>query len=202
MLHNDNVSMSVGHLDHVLIVHSLMEHVTWRSPGPMCGWVGRILHPDSCTSVSSWSIDPKCLFYPSGLSLWLSALCRPLLPCPSRWHFGTGRHRCVELSFTSNVQFSCCCSHQSVASPSLCLYRGSRRTFWAHFVMDARFSVLSKCWVNFRIEGFLLFDCFVCRQNVTRLKRFARYGHYTGEVEDIIITRFNQSINQSINQSV
>ena len=82
------------------------------------------------------------------------------------------------------------------------LESGSRRTFWAHFVMDARFSVLSKCWVNFRIEGFLLFDCFVCRQNVTRLKRFARYGHYTGEVEDIIITRFNQSINQSINQSV
>jgi len=39
---------------------------------------------------------------------------------------------------------------------------------------------------------FLLFDCFVCRQNVTCLKpvkRFTRYGHYTGEVEDIIITR-------------
>jgi len=34
---NDNVSMSVGHLDHVLIVYSLMEHVTWKSPGPMCG---------------------------------------------------------------------------------------------------------------------------------------------------------------------
>jgi len=26
MLANDNVSMSVGHLDHVLIVYSLMEH--------------------------------------------------------------------------------------------------------------------------------------------------------------------------------
>ena len=26
--------MSVGHLDHVLIVYSLMEHVTWKSPGP------------------------------------------------------------------------------------------------------------------------------------------------------------------------
>jgi len=55
MLPNDNVSMSVGHLGHVLIVYSSMEHVTWESPGPMCGWVGRILHPDSCTSVSSWS---------------------------------------------------------------------------------------------------------------------------------------------------
>jgi len=35
--YNDNVSMSVGHLDHVLIVYSLMKHVTWKSPGPMCG---------------------------------------------------------------------------------------------------------------------------------------------------------------------
>ena len=52
---NDNVSMSVGHLDHVLIVYSSMEHVTWTSPGLICGWVGRILHPDSCTSMSSWS---------------------------------------------------------------------------------------------------------------------------------------------------
>ena len=30
----------------------------------------------------------------------------------------------------------------------------------------------------------LLFDCFVCRQNVTCLKRFTRYGHYAGKVED------------------
>ena len=58
MLPNDNVLMSVGHLDHVLIVYSSMEHVTWKSPGPMCGWVGRILHPDSGTSVSSWSKVP------------------------------------------------------------------------------------------------------------------------------------------------
>jgi len=35
----------------------------------------------------------------------------------------------------------------------------------------------------------LLFDCFVYRQNVTCLKRFTRYGHYAGEVEDIIIAR-------------
>ena len=45
-------------------------YVTWKSPGPMCGWVGRILHPDSCT----WFMnhDPNCLFYPSDLSLCLS----------------------------------------------------------------------------------------------------------------------------------
>ena len=32
--------------------------------------------------------------------------------------------------------------------------------------------------------GVLLFDYFVYRQNVTCLKRFTRYGHYAGEVED------------------
>ena len=32
MLPNDNVLMSVGHLDHVLIVYSSMQHVTWRRP--------------------------------------------------------------------------------------------------------------------------------------------------------------------------
>ena len=87
MLPNDNVSMSVGHLDHVLIVYSLMEHVTWKSPGPMYGWVGKILHPDSCTSVSSWSKMPL-------LSIWSVAvpLCRPLLPCSSRWHGSLPRH--------------------------------------------------------------------------------------------------------------
>jgi len=37
--------------------------------------------------------------------------------------------------------------------------------------------------------GVLLFDCFVYRQNVSCLKRFTRYGHYAGEVEDIIIGR-------------
>jgi len=35
----------------------------------------------------------------------------------------------------------------------------------------------------------LLFDCFVYRRNVTCLKCFTRYGHYTGEVEDITIAR-------------
>jgi len=37
VLPSDNVSMSVGHLDQVLIVYSWMEHVTWKSPGPVCG---------------------------------------------------------------------------------------------------------------------------------------------------------------------
>jgi len=30
--------MSLGHLHHVLLtVYSSTEHVTWKSPGPMCG---------------------------------------------------------------------------------------------------------------------------------------------------------------------
>jgi len=37
----------------------------------------------------------------------------------------------------------CCCSHRSVALPSLCLCHGSRWTFWAHSVMFSWFSVLS-----------------------------------------------------------
>ena len=37
--------------------------------------------------------------------------------------------------------------------------------------------------------GFLLFDCLVYCQNLTCLKRFTRYGHYAGDVDDIIIGR-------------
>jgi len=33
--------------------------------------------------------------------------------------------------------------------------------------------------------GVVQFHCFVYRQNVTCLKRFTRYGHYAGDVEDI-----------------
>jgi len=73
----------------------------------------------------------------------------------------------------------CCCGHQSVASPSLCLC-----TFCGVFMVQSAKLML-------RIFEFkvLPFDCFVYRQNVTCLKRFTRYGHYAGEVEDIIIRR-------------
>jgi len=67
-------------LDNILLtVYSSMEHVIWKSHGPMCGWVGRILRPDSCTG-SSWCKMPP-------LSIWFAdvPLCRPLLPNPSRW---------------------------------------------------------------------------------------------------------------------
>jgi len=37
--------------------------------------------------------------------------------------------------------------------------------------------------------GVLLLDCFVYHLNVTCLKRFTRYGNYTGEVKDIIVDR-------------
>jgi len=81
MLHNDNVSMSIGHLDHVLIVYSSIEHVTWKSPGPMCGWVG--------WDPASWFMHIDVfLIHSACLSIWSVGvpLCRPLLLCPSRWH--------------------------------------------------------------------------------------------------------------------
>jgi len=43
-----------------------------------------------------------------------------------------------------------------------------------------------QCVDNFFEFGVLLFDGFVYRQSGTCLKRFTRYGHYTGEMEDII----------------
>jgi len=50
---------------------------TWPENHLVPCWVSRILHPDSCTSVSSWSKVPL-------LSIWSVAvpLCRPLLPVP------------------------------------------------------------------------------------------------------------------------
>jgi len=60
-------------------------------------------------------------------------------------------------------------------------------TFCDGFIVQCVKLMLSK----FLCLWFLLFDCFVYRQNVTCLKRFTRYGHYAGEVllEDIIIGR-------------
>ena len=64
--------------------------------------------------------------------------------------------------------FDCCCSHQSVASRSL-IVSGLTVDIWSTFLCAKL--ILSKClhlW-------FLLFDCFVCRQTVTDLKRFTGY---------------------------
>ena len=47
-------------------------------------------------------------------------------------------------------------------------------------------SVCVKLMLRIFEFGVLLFDCFVYRQNVTYLKRFTRYGPYTGEVEEVI----------------
>ena len=41
--------------------------------------------------------------------------------------------------------------------------------------------------------GFLLFECFVYRQNVTCLKCFTMYGHYAGDVGVISIGRLARS---------
>ena len=69
MIPNDNVSMSVRHLDHVLTVYSSMQHVTCKSLVPcVAEMVG------SCIPIHAYRHlpNPKCLFYPSGLSLCLS----------------------------------------------------------------------------------------------------------------------------------
>ena len=58
MLPNDKVSMSVGHLDHVLTVYSSMEHVTWKSPGPcVAELAGSCIPTDAYQDLP----DPKCL---------------------------------------------------------------------------------------------------------------------------------------------
>ena len=68
MLSNDNVSMSVGYLDHVLTVYSSMEHVTSKSLVPS---VAELV--ESCIPIHACRClpDPKCLCYTSGLSLCL-----------------------------------------------------------------------------------------------------------------------------------
>ena len=74
MLPNDNVSMSVGHIDHVLIVYTWLFTARWST------WPGNHLVPCVAELVGSGIPihvhqclpDPKCLFYPSGLSLCFS----------------------------------------------------------------------------------------------------------------------------------
>ena len=63
--------MSVGHLDHILIVYNSMEHVTWKSPGPIW-YVAELV--GSCIPIHAHRClpDPKCLFDPCGLLLCLS----------------------------------------------------------------------------------------------------------------------------------
>ena len=90
MLPNDNVSMSVGHLDHVLIVYnSLMEHVTC-----VAKFVG------SCVPIRAHRClpDPKCLFHPSGLSLCLSVDHFCLVPVDDIWFSSTAWSVMADLS--------------------------------------------------------------------------------------------------------
>jgi len=85
--------------------------------------------------------------------------------------------------------FNFCCSHQSLALPSLWLCG-------RHFEHALWYFHGSVCLVN--AENFLIvgFYCFVYRQNVTCLRPFIRYGHYASEVEDIIIGRLTVVLNR------
>jgi len=62
------------------------------------------------------------------------------------------------------------------------------REFWTE-ILSTFCGVFTAQCVNLMLRifefGVLLFDCFVYRQSVTCLKRFTRYGHYAGEVEDM-----------------
>jgi len=63
--------------------------------------------------------------------------------------------------------FDCCCSHQSVASPFLCLCQGSRWTFWAVFVVCSWFSVLSSCWEFLNLGFYRLTVLFIVKSNLS-----------------------------------
>jgi len=78
-----------------------------------------------------------------------------------------------------------CCS-QLMASPLLCLCQGSQWTFRAHFcvLFMVHCVICVKLMLRIFEFGVWLFDYPVYRQNVTCLKRFTRYGHYMGEMED------------------
>jgi len=73
--------------------------------------------------------------------------------------------------------FDCCCSHQSVASPSLCLCQGSRWTFWTHFVV---FSWFNECWEQWDFFN-LGFDCLSPKSNLSEFNVLSYI------VEDIMI---------------
>ena len=76
MLPNDNVSMSVGHLNHVLTVYSSMEHMTWKSPDPMCGEdpVSRFTHAGVFLIQSASLIRVVCPFASLSTTFALSQL--------------------------------------------------------------------------------------------------------------------------------
>jgi len=59
-------------------------------------------------------------------------------------------------------------------------------TFWVVFMVQCVQLILR----IFEL-GVLLFDSFVYCQNVTCLKRFTKYGHYTAEVGNVIIARLS-----------
>ena len=101
MLPNDNVSMSVRHLDHVLIVYTLMKwpgnHLvpcvaefnqsikkTFNVSRTTNVIVRSTVMVGSCIPIHACRClpDPKCVFYPSGLLLCFSVDHFCLVPVP------------------------------------------------------------------------------------------------------------------------
>ena len=92
--------------------------------------------------------------------------------------------------------FHCCCSHQSVASPSLC---SCVRAHGGHFKHILWCFHRSLCWVNaenFWICGFTVSPfCLSPKCNLS--ETFTRYiWHYAGEVEDITMARRSCLLNR------
>jgi len=79
-------------------------------------------------------------------------------------------------------------AHQSVVSLSL-LVSGLTVDTLSTYCDGVMAQCVKLMLSKFLHLWFLLFDYFVFQQNVSCLKRFTRYGHYTSEVEGIIIAR-------------
>jgi len=123
----------VGHLVHVLlIIYNSTEHVTQKSPGPKCGWVGRILHPDSCMSGSSWSKEPLWSIWSVAVPPW-----QPLPHCLSQWHGSLPQHgqwwRTYELYY-SPLLWRLECVFQLWRSPPLSGAPSSSGLAWSSFL--------------------------------------------------------------------
>jgi len=71
-------------------------------------------------------------------------------------------------------------------------------TFCDGFMVQCVKLMLSK-FLHLQI---LLFERYICCQNVTCLKRFTRYGHYTGERDIVIAGLTNKLFLKSLSQKL
>ena len=63
-------------------------------------------------------------------------------------------------------------------------------TFCAVFMVQC---VCIQLMLRFFAFGVILFDCFVSCQNITCLKRFARYGHNHSQTRSCLLNRYDKN---------